>query len=312
MTTRPRWAINALLVVGSLAFSLGIAEIAFRFVVPSATSTDMYAMSDDPQLSYVLRAGSEFDFEGFHILIPPSRVVISDQGLRERPVMVPRPAGERRIICLGDSFTFGWGVDVEHTWCRKLEEILGPPWRSINLGVPGYNTSQQLRLLQKVGLAFEPEVVLLMFNKTDLEPAVDHGDPDSTTAWLLDHSAILRWLHIEGFVGGGGGPEGEGEGPEGEGPEPGPSGEAAVRAGITQIGRLGRQKGFQAVMLMYPDHGGRQPIIEAALDSGMRWDSLLPATAGEGLVIPQDMHPNIEGHRRLAVHIAALVQRIIQ
>jgi len=45
-------------------------------------------------------------------------------GLRSPEVAVPKPAGTFRILSLGDSRTFGWGLADEATYSRRLERLL--------------------------------------------------------------------------------------------------------------------------------------------------------------------------------------------
>jgi hypothetical protein len=51
------------------------------------------------------------------------------------------PAGKWRVICSGDSFTLGYGVDNEHTWCRLLEAA-DPRLETVNMGQGGYGLDQ--------------------------------------------------------------------------------------------------------------------------------------------------------------------------
>ena len=50
------------------------------------------------------------------------------------PVLGPKQPGERRIVALGGSTTFGYGVHWDEAWPARLEQELGSPTRVINLG----------------------------------------------------------------------------------------------------------------------------------------------------------------------------------
>src|SRR5689334_19197054 len=69
------------------------------------------------------------------------QVVTNSLGLRGREVVVPKPAGCYRVLVLGDSFTFGWGVELRDSWhARMARELQAPDGRSlevIDAGVPG-------------------------------------------------------------------------------------------------------------------------------------------------------------------------------
>lgn len=51
------------------------------------------------------------------------------------------PAGKFRIICSGDSFTLGFGVDNDHAWCQQLSS-LDARLQTVNMGQGGYGTDQ--------------------------------------------------------------------------------------------------------------------------------------------------------------------------
>ena len=82
----------------------------------------------------------------------------------------PYPGGG--IACLGDSTTFGWGVEEEQAWPAVLATLTGEP--VLNAGVPGYSTFQGEALLPRV-LALRPQRVILAYLVRDAElaPAPD-------------------------------------------------------------------------------------------------------------------------------------------
>ena len=69
-------------------------------------------------------------------------------GFRDRE-LERKQDGELRILLLGDSITFGYGVSAEETYGRKLEAILasrlGRRVRTVNAGIGGFNTVQDTR-----------------------------------------------------------------------------------------------------------------------------------------------------------------------
>jgi hypothetical protein len=84
------------------------------------------------------------------------------RGAREFPF--EKPAGERRIVVVGDSFTFGDGVKDEEVWTEKLAQKLAPTHGNVavlNLGVPGYGLDQHCLRLEEPGIRFSPDLVLV-------------------------------------------------------------------------------------------------------------------------------------------------------
>jgi len=93
-------------------------------------------------------------------------VAANPDGLRDRP-FGPKPPGVVRVLGLGDSFAFGWGVANEESLFKVLERQLnqggGRSFEVVNAGIPGFGTYEELRLLESIGLRHEPDLVVLAF-----------------------------------------------------------------------------------------------------------------------------------------------------
>jgi hypothetical protein len=82
-----------------------------------------------------------------------------------------KPAGVFRILGLGDSFTFGWGVAEEDTFLQVLERKLrgaGHRVQVLNAAVPAWHSSQALHYLAREGMRFEPDLVVMSFFMDDV------------------------------------------------------------------------------------------------------------------------------------------------
>lgn len=115
-------------------------------------------------------------------------VTINSRGLRNPEIALERQPGVRRIVVLGDSLTFGWGVPEPETYPRTLERLLNESGRRVevvNAGVGNYNTSQQVTWFAERGLAFEPDEVILGFYINDAEPT-----PRRSEGWLASRSYL--------------------------------------------------------------------------------------------------------------------------
>lgn len=97
-------------------------------------------------------------------------------GLRGPEVPPVKSPGERRVLVLGESTTFGWDVAEEHTYVARLQRAFdarpapAPPVRVINAGVPGYTSFQGLQYLRHRGVQLQPDVVIVMFGFNDFLP----------------------------------------------------------------------------------------------------------------------------------------------
>ena len=96
---------------------------------------------------------------------------LNSNGLRDVEFPETRPAGQKRILCLGDSTTFGAGISAEETFPKQLEQILNARdgagrWLVINGGGQGASITGLTEFLSQKGLAFDPEWVILVFSPT--------------------------------------------------------------------------------------------------------------------------------------------------
>ncbi|MFT5429894.1 MAG: lysophospholipase L1-like esterase [Myxococcota bacterium] len=319
MERAKRWAPKLGLALVAVAVTVSILEVVFRFAMPASTHHLLYQRSADPVLRVELVAGADFDFEGVAVPIAPTRVTISEQGLRDDVYPPQKPRGVRRVLCVGDSTTFGWGVEQAETFCTRLSGHLPAGWETINLGVPGYNSTQEVRRLERFGLQFQPDVVMILFDGNDYESPIVYGGSDSWVSWLKDHSALARWVsvRIKGLGldedDSGPGPDHKPGAPEGQG---GPhraedsggedwDGRAEVLKAFARLVTVRNENRFSLVVLM-PNNDG-EPELRALLSAAsVPMVSIRPALWGppEQLMIPMDGHPSAEGHRRIAALIA--------
>jgi hypothetical protein len=76
------------------------------------------------------------------------------------------PAGKTRVICSGDSFTLGFGVDNDHTWCQRLT-ALDARLETVNLGQGGYGLDQAYLWYMRAGKSLDHQVHLVAFITDD-------------------------------------------------------------------------------------------------------------------------------------------------
>ncbi|MFZ5475490.1 MAG: SGNH/GDSL hydrolase family protein [Myxococcota bacterium] len=91
------------------------------------------------------------------------RVSTDANGLRAPLHSEEKPADTLRVMTLGCSTTFGWGVDDEATYPYRLEQILqqsGKKVEVINGGQPGHTSFQGLWLWDRTLAKYKPDVVI--------------------------------------------------------------------------------------------------------------------------------------------------------
>ncbi len=165
------------LVVCSLAFALGLSELALRLAGYQA----IYEVYSKPEIFWtydeLLGWSHEPDAEGVYVGPRPwpvefeTPVRINSLGLRG-PELGRRGEDELRVLVLGDSMVAGFEVPYADTFVARLEpllsERLGRRVKVINGGVRGYGTDQSLLFYRERGRALEPDAVVLFFSQNDL------------------------------------------------------------------------------------------------------------------------------------------------
>lgn len=141
--------------------SLGVlalaAEGVLRLAVPGLGQS--YFAKPEPGTGIGYTGGHEFRYNKWR--------------MREINFPATRPEGEKRYLCLGDSITFGYGLDGQGAWPRVLEDLerkARPEQRvfCINAAGTGATTHRQLTFYQGLGRTFGAKVVIVGFCMNDV------------------------------------------------------------------------------------------------------------------------------------------------
>jgi lysophospholipase L1-like esterase len=141
--------------------------------------------------------------------LPAGEYTINSRGYRTPEFTDQKPEGVMRVVCMGGSSTFGWGVSDGDAYPRRLEEKLNEfdpenrRWEVVNLGVTNYSSRQGLRLARSILDKLSPDLVLIHYSWADHQPAAD-DKPDidivmPSPGWVtfentLNRSALMRWI----------------------------------------------------------------------------------------------------------------------
>ena len=208
-----RWLAKVATSLLSLLLAFGVVEFAFRllwlkrFTVAAGIEHSHFHHRYKPYTTYHF-ATHEFDVT----------MLTNRYGLRGPDPVLPKPAGVVRILMLGDSFTFGFPVKDEETFCSLIERALqakGYPVDVVNGGVSGYAPSLEYISLRDEYLTFEPDLVILWYDFGDLQedswfqknlvhdetgkilradPRFNHERFDYWE-WLNNHSALAKYFN---------------------------------------------------------------------------------------------------------------------
>lgn len=92
-------------------------------------------------------------------------------GLRGPEAALAAPEGVARVLVVGDSFAFGYGVEDEESFPRRLEarwRVEGRAVEVLNAGVPGYSADHHLVYLRERGFALAPDLLLVALCENDV------------------------------------------------------------------------------------------------------------------------------------------------
>ena len=167
---------RAALVLISLAAALTAAEVALRIAMPlrfrprgdaPLFASRTYRLSENEELVYELKPNTRATANGLDFEVNPS-------GFRDR--RYPLAAGkDTRIVCVGDSLTYGWLVPLRATYHKQLERLMKADGRAVEvmgLGVVGYNTVQEYFVIRDKAPRLKPDLVLLQMGPNDFERTV--------------------------------------------------------------------------------------------------------------------------------------------
>ncbi len=167
---------------GAAVVALLLAEAIVRYAKPEGVrqpvslGTKAFARAAHrpgtlPGLEYELAPDAD-------VIVGETRVTTNSLGMRGPETTVEKPDGVYRIAAIGDSYTFGMGVNDEDCLPAQLDRALnrhGPPGRRfevLNFGASGYSTRDEAIVLRHRALAFDPDLILVTYvlNDPELHP----------------------------------------------------------------------------------------------------------------------------------------------
>ena len=187
----PRLALHVTMVLASVVAALVVAEMMIR--IGHSLREDRRPL--DEQLRSA-RAHAESSMQNLRLgeIVQPSRyaaivyelrpnvrgrfmgqpLLINARGLRDDEYSTRKEPGTFRIVGVGDSSLFGWGVRLEDSGLKVLERRLNERFRPqkfevIDFAVPGYNTAMEAETFVRKCLDYAPDLVLLNFNTNDYD-----------------------------------------------------------------------------------------------------------------------------------------------
>ena len=317
---------SSFLTLVSLVFAVGLFELACRTIVDTGMHYHLemwkYAVSlkevaDDPAIGHRHKAVSEA-----HLMGDDVKIIADGLRDRERPDLTEDTV---KVLMLGDSITFGWGVPQAETVSARLETLLpqqtGQSFAVINSGVGNYNTAMEVAWFERYGLDHEPDAVVLnvFINDAEITPAntdihwwdralysrvVLFGALDTARRLVfggVDWKTYYRDLYT-----------------------PANSGWLTMQSSIARLAELCRENGIPLVLVDYPELREVSPypfpdvsekISVAAFEQQTAYISLLPAVENEApsalWVTEPDPHPNSYANQLFAEYLAPRLGQVL-
>lgn len=328
-----------LLAISLLVAALGgewLARVFFPEWAPrTGTVTQFWQYDAKYGWSHVPSATGRFASFGFD-----TTVTTNSAGFRGREVGLQKEPSTTRVLVLGDSYVWGFGVQDDEVFTSRMERLCQRV-EAVNFGVSGYSTDQQLLLFRDKGTAYGADVVVLVLAGNDYEdnarskvyvyyhkPAfVLEGDrlvlinqpvPQSnvvlrTFAQVAQQSYVLTQLNrsIEALVrSAGSGPSAARSPSETKAapaparPYPRTAGQAITVRLVRELAAAVRSAGSQFVVVLTDGQGeSARELARAVADPTITYvylDDVFRPAEYERLHLPADFHWNSAGHALVA------------
>lgn len=193
------------IIIGILAFEIVLIIVGY----PNPLKYDPFYKSSDID-GLVYEHKPNFSGKGRY----NKTVNINSIGIRSYREFAIFPAkGVIRIAIVGDSFTFGVGVDYEKSYPYILENKLssygnGMTWEVMNFGVNGYSADKMINTFEAKASKFKPNIAVLAiilddFLEARMQFSVNNGyisSPNSMFSNKMKLQSIIRKFRFATFI----------------------------------------------------------------------------------------------------------------
>jgi hypothetical protein len=330
-------------VLAGLMVALGLAEAAVRLIRPQMTGEVVWAYRPDlGTIPVPNQRGRKVPVNG-----PIYTFSHNSWGFRGSQEY-GRKGAAYRVLLLGDSFTYGVGVNDDQTFAHYLQENFTAKKLAvevINAGNPGKGTDYELRLLKTWGSKIKPDLVVLCFflndffdnaegqyyrlgSQGELVPQSPHSleakkarvENLPVISWLLSWSQAANLVKVSliNFI------QGPNKGPKLDYPVAAPeSHQELTRVILRQVAETARSLGSDVLFFYLPDatqvsryrktgvsSAYEKDFLELVRSLGEEPHSLTPALAASGATIgePCWQHWTPEGHYYAALEMGQYIE----
>ncbi|HEY8515165.1 MAG TPA: hypothetical protein VIS07_06615 [Candidatus Binatia bacterium] len=307
-----------------LVLALLSAEVVARIEGPPVCADEQaLLLAADPEVGWTFTPGLTVTLHPCGSLAAPRRwsapLAINSQGLHDQEWPLAKGPGEVRVLLLGGEVADGVGLTRTDRLSVRLAHLSdsrrGAKVAAINATIPGYGAAESLRFLERRGLAWSPDVVVLLIDpEHDLAAALDPPEPRLApgdvppASGLIDLSGLARWAARRPAVRAGTAVEIEPPTPLAS-PEQRAAALARLRDTVARIAEVSREAGAKLAIAITPRCPSLAPPAEGAslcdalsevapcVDLTRGFAELERSSRGEAeLCIPGDARWGRDGH----------------
>ena len=124
------------------------------------------------------------------------RLTSNADGFRTKE-FVAKQSGVTRIVTIGDSSTFGWGVDPDYTYQYLLEQRFdrhgGGSTEVLNLGISGHTSRHGRAVFERYVLDLDPDLLIISYGANDARYVLQSADEvlDDDDSWRGHVRSVL-------------------------------------------------------------------------------------------------------------------------
>lgn len=176
----------AVISISALLAALVFFEIILRsFWQMSGLKGELYQRSRNTILRYELKPNTRLG----------ENIIINSDGFRGRGYPLQKERNTYRIVVIGDSVAFGRALPQDQTLPKRLEVFLtascpGKKFEVLNMGVEGYNSLQELEVLEVRALKYNPDLAVVYYCLND----PDYPEYYFNKNFINRHSLLVRYV----------------------------------------------------------------------------------------------------------------------
>ena len=207
---------NALVPLCLVVAVFGLMELGVRVLeIDSETAVNKAHLVADPELMW--KGKPNYHNAEATIGSVQFEVKHNQFGFRDVEHATDKPGETYRIVVLGDEHSYGTGVQFDEVYVNVVGEMLNrryggsPAVEIINMSMTGYWTLHEKLILERYGLKYRPDLVIVGYSANDIGGARDQASNSvvkngrlvprdssilaKTRIWLTAHSQLFRVVH---------------------------------------------------------------------------------------------------------------------